>query len=141
MAIAVKDISVVAAKWAQRAGAASADYGTGVKAPRNSWATMTSAASDSWSQGTAQAAANGRFAKGVQAAGDAKWQAGAVNKGIARYPQGVSLGQPNFQNNFSRYLQAIASVNLPARQPKGSPNNYQRVQAIGDALHRLKVGG
>lgn len=136
----VKDISTVASKWSQRAQAAGADYTSGVKNPRNDWAGNTAASKDAWSQGVQQAVASGRFEKGVTKAGTSKWQTGAVNKGAARYPQGVAAGAGNYQNGFGPFLQAIGSITLPPRGPKGSPNNYQRVQAIGAALHQLKVG-
>src|SRR5271166_2779602 len=92
MAIAVKDIGTIAAKWSQRAQAAGPDYTAGVKAPSTDWATATSASAQSWSQGVQQAVTDGRFSSGVTKAGTAKWQAGAVNKGAARYPQGVAQG-------------------------------------------------
>ena len=141
MAIQTKDISAVAAKWMQRASAAGADYTNGVKNPRRDWAGQTSAAAASWQQGVSDAAANGRFAKGVNAAGTSKWQTGATTKGATRYPQGVAAGQSNFSNGFSPYLQVISSLTLPARGPRGSPANVQRVQAIADALHARKISG
>lgn len=137
---AVKDISTVATKWSQRAQAAGADYTAGVKNPKNDWAGNTAAASSAYEQGVQQSVANQRFQKGVTKAGTAKWQAGAVNKGAQRYPQGVAQGSSNYQNGFGPFLQAIGGITLPPRGPKGSPNNYARVQAIGTALHTLKVG-
>lgn len=141
MSIAVKDIGTVTTKWSQRAQAAGADYKNGVTNPRNDWAANTAAASDSWGQGVSQAVANGRFSKGVAKAGNAKWQAGAVNKGAVRYPQGVAAGSTNYNAGFGPFLQTISGLTLPPRGPKGSPNNYQRVSAVGDALHRQKIGG
>lgn len=136
-----KDISSVAAKWAQRAAAAGADYTSGVKSTTKDWAGLTAAAAPAWEQGVQTAVSNGRFSKGVQKAGTAKWQAGASTKGATRYPQGVSAGGPNYQNNFGPYLQTIASVTLPPRGPRGSPSNIQRVSAIADALHAAKLRG
>jgi hypothetical protein len=39
------------------------------------------------------------------------------------------------------YLNTIAALNLPPRQAKGNPANYQRVQAVGDALRAKKLAG
>jgi hypothetical protein len=141
MAIQTKDISAVAAKWTQRAQAAGTDYSNGVKNPRRDWASNTAAAADSWAQGVQDAVGNGRFARGVNAAGTPKWQAGAVGKGATRYPQGVAAGSPNYSNGFAPYLQVISGLTLTPRGPRGSPGNVQRVQVIADALHRKKVGG
>jgi hypothetical protein len=140
MAIAVKDISTIAAKWQQRAAAAAADYTAGVKGTTKDWAGLTAAAADSWSQGVQAAVANGSFARGVNAAGTSKWQSGAVNKGTQRYPTGVAAAGPAYQSGFAPYLAVIASLNLTPRGPRGSPQNAQRSQAVGDALHRKKTG-
>ena len=36
-------------------------------------------------------------------------------------------------------LRVMEGVTLPARGPKGDPKNYDRVKAIGEALHKYKV--
>jgi len=141
MAIQTKDIGTISAKWSTRAQAAGPDYTAGVKAPRNDWAQNTTAAASAWQQGVSDAMSNGRFARGVSAAGTAKWQNGAINKGATRYPQGVAGGQTAYSNGFAPYLQVIASLNLPARGPRGSASNGQRSQAVADALHQKKVNG
>lgn len=141
MGIQTKDINAVAAKWAQRAAAAGPDYTAGVKAPRRDWQSNTEAASDSWGAGVNQAVANGSFKRGVAKAGNAKWQANAVAKGGTRYSQGVSVGQPNFASGFGPMLSVIQAVQLPPRQPRGSPGNIQRVSAVNDALHKAKLAG
>jgi len=141
MPIAVKDISTIAAKWLQNAGAAAAYYAAGVKATTKDWASLTAAAASSWSAGVQAAVANGSFARGVNNAGTAKWQTNAAGKGAQRYPTGVAAAGPAFQNGFAPYLQVIASLNLTPRGPRGSPQNAQRSQAVGDALHKAKVGG
>lgn len=141
MAIATKDIGTIAAKWSTRAQAAGPDYSAGVKSTTKDWAGLTAAAADNFAAGVSQAVADGRFAKGVQAAGTPKWQAAAAGKGAQRYPSGVAAGQPAFSTGFGPYLQVIQNVNLPPRSPRGSPNNIQRVSAIDAALHAKKIGG
>lgn len=139
--ISTKDIATISAKWSQRAQAAGPDYTKGVQNPRNDWAQNTAAAASSWAAGVQEAVGNGRFGKGVQAAGTAKWQAAASSKGAQRYPQGVAGGTSNYQNGFAPYLQVISSISLTPRGPRGSPANVQRVQAIADALHQKKLSG
>jgi len=141
MPIVTKDINTIASKWSSRAQAAGPDYTAGVKTTQKDWAGLTAAASDSWGAGVQEAIGNGRFAKGVAAAGTAKWQAAASTKGAQRYPQGVSVAQPAFVNGFAPYLAVIQNVTLPPRSPRGSPNNIQRVGVITAALHAKKVGG
>jgi len=141
MPIATKDIGAIAAKWSTRAQAAGPDYTAGVKAPRRDWAQNTGAAADSWGAGVSQAVADGRFAKGVAAAGTPKWQAAASSKGAQRYPTGVAGAQPAYSNGFGPFLQVLQNLTLPPRSPRGSPNNLQRVSAIDSALHAKKIGG
>ena len=141
MAIQTKDIGTIAAKWSSRAQAAGPDYTAGVKTTQKDWAALTAAASDSWGAGVQQAVGDGRFAKGVVAAGTPKWQAAAATKGSQRYPQGVASAQPAFTSGFSPYLSVIQNTTLPPRSPRGSPNNIQRVSVITAALHAKKISG
>lgn len=141
MAITTKDIGTIASKWSTRAQAAGADYSAGVKSTTKDWAGLTVAAADNFAAGVSQAVADGRFSKGVTAAGTGKWQAAAAGKGAQRYPTGVAAGQASFSTGFAPFLQVIQNVNLPPRSPRGSPNNIQRVSAITSALHQKKVSG
>ena len=141
MPIATKDINTIASKWSSRAQAAGPDYTAGVKTTTKDWAQNTSQAADSWGAGVSQAVSDGRFAKGVAAAGTPKWQSAASTKGAQRYPQGVASGQPAYVSGFTPFLQVIQNLSLPPRSPRGSPNNVQRVSVIDAALHAKKVGG
>lgn len=140
MAIAVKDVTAAAQKFVQRAQAAGGDYKTGVSNAGGKWAANTKASADSWALGVQQAAADGRFAANIDQTSQQKFQERASNVGAQRYPQGVAGAQQSWATGTKPYLDLIASINLPPRQPKGSPNNYARVQAIGDALRRKKLG-
>lgn len=125
-------------KWARRAAGASGDYQQGVSGAGQRWQTNASAARQTWQQGVTAAAGRGAFEKGVQRAGAARYTKGASEKGPGRYAEGVGAGQGDYQAAVAPFLQAIAAVDLPARQPAGSAGNYQRVQAIGTALRKLK---
>lgn len=137
----VKSASDSAQKWATRAAAAGGDYKKGVANPKRSWAQSTADAEEAYQQGVTEAASQGRFSKGVQAAGDGKWSRKAQTVGAARFGQGVQAAKGDYQAGFAPYAQVIESVTLPPRGPKGSPSNYQRTQAVGEALHAAKVGG
>lgn len=139
MAVSVKDAGTAAAKFVARAQVAGPDYTAGVANAGGKWAANTKASSDSWAQGVSQAAANGRFASGVNQTSQNKYQTRASGVGAQRYPQGVAGSAQAWQTNTTPYLNTIAALNLPARQPKGSPANYARVQAVGDALRAKKL--
>jgi len=140
MAIKVASITNVVQKWKTNAGSAGQSYTTGVQNPKNLWAATTAAASTTWAAGVNAAVTNGSFAKGVNAAGDSKWQNGAVTKGATRYTQGVGAGATNYQTAMGPVLQTIANVTLPPRGPKGDPGNINRVSAVCTALRAAKVG-
>ena len=141
MAIKVKDAGASAAKFVQRAGAAAADYQQGVQGAGEDWQRNTAAAADNYAAGVQEALTRGAFARGVQAAGGAKYSQKAGTVGARRFPEGVREGGAAFQAGVAPFLQTIAGLTLPPRRPKGDPANFQRVQVIGEALRRRKVGG
>lgn len=136
----VKSADAVATKWAARAGAAGGDYTTGVQNTQKDWAADTAAAAGAWGAGVQAAVGNGSFAKGVNAAGTAKWKAKATSVGAARYPQGVAAAKPFYQTGIGPVLQTLQSITLPPRGPKGDPGNLNRVAVIDTALRKLKTG-
>lgn len=136
----VKSADAVAKKWAARAGAAGGDYSNGVNTTTRDWAADTTAQAGAWAQGVQAAAANGSFARGVNAAGTAKWKAMASGKGAQRYPQGIAAAQPAYQTGIGPVLQVLQGINLPPRGPKGDLGNLQRVAVVTQALRKLKTG-
>jgi hypothetical protein len=133
----VPSVGKVAAKWARRAGSAGQEYTEGVQTTSRSWAAAAAAGEKNYVAGVTAAASAGRFGKGVNRAGDAKWKKGASEKGPARYSQGVAVAEQDYAAQVGPYLEAIGRVNLPERGPTGSEGNYGRVAAIGKALRQL----
>lgn len=136
----IRPVDVIAAKWASVTPARSADYESGVQNPKTSWQTATLAAADAWKAGVTQAMQAGSFAKGVNRAGNAGWQEGAVTKGVARWGQGVALAQEKYQAGFAPYADAIRRVTLPPRYARRDPRNLERVKAVVEAMNRVKTG-
>lgn len=137
MALVNKDAATIAKKWSTRASGASGDYATGVQTTQKSQTGAAIAAKQVWAQAVAEAAANDSFAKGLQKATDAKWQAGASGKGAQRYGPGVTAGVQNYTTGIGPVIAALNSVQLPPRNVKG--NNMARVQVVVDALRKLKT--
>jgi len=140
MAVKVKDAAASAAKFTANAGVAQGAYSTGVANAAPTWLANTAAAADTWSQGVQQAAQSGRFAAGVNTAASQKYQTRATTVGPSRYSAGVQTAGPAWQAGTAPYLQTIAGLNLPPRQPKGSPANNQRASMVAAALRAKKVG-
>lgn len=129
-----------AQRWANRTAAATEDYKAGVAAPRQSWQSATVAAAEVHKQATTKALNEGRFAKGVNRVGDAKWQANAQGKGAERFGPGAAAGVNDYQAAVAPYLQVIESTQLPPRGPKGDPRNIDRVRVLAAALNKKKTG-
>jgi hypothetical protein len=134
----VKDPTASAQKWSTRANGASNDYGNGVANTQADQASLAAAASGVWSQAVAEAAAAGRFAKNVLAAGTAKWKAGVKNLGVSRYGTGVQNAGGKYAAGVQPYFAALANLQLPQRQTKG--NNAARSNAVVQALMSTKAG-
>jgi len=138
--VQTKPLDQVVAKWKRKVAGASEDYRQGVTNPKADWATETGKAEARYKTAVTQAAAEGRFGKGVSKAGTDKWKKGAMEKGISRWPDGVAMAEDEYRSGMGEVLSTISSVTLPAKGPKGDPRNYERVKAIGDALHKKKIG-
>lgn len=141
MAIKVKDAATAAQKFVQRASAAAADYTKGVAASGDAWAANTAASADTYAAGVQDAIQRNAFGKGVMKAGPAKFVSRSTTLGAQRYPQGVNVAGPAWQDGTAPYLATLSSLNLPPRRPKGDPGNMARVQAVTDALRKKKLAG
>jgi len=140
MAIAMKSAKEIASKWARVTSGRSTDFSDGVKAPRRSWAAGASAAEGSYKEGVTKAANEGRFGKGVAAAGDSKWQKKTVSVGVSRWAPGVAVAQADMEAGFAPYADVISKIDLLPRYPKGDPRNFDRVKQIGEALNKKRIG-
>jgi hypothetical protein len=139
MAINIKPLATIVAKYVQRASGAGQAYTDGVNNPRTPWAASTVASANSWSSGVQMAITDGRFVSGVQAVGDTGWQSKANTIGAQRYPGGITAGQQKYSANIQPFLQLLSTLNLPPRAPKGDPANLQRVAAVDTALRNLAL--
>jgi hypothetical protein len=135
----VRDASFLAEKWQRNAQNAAPNYTLGVQNPKKNWAEETAKAEDRWAQGVQDAINRKAFGSGVRKAGVEAWQQGAVQKGSQRYPQGVALAKETWQREWEPYRQVIQNTRLPDRGPKGAPQNYERVRAMGEALRQEKL--
>lgn len=134
----IKPIDQSSSKWNRRAAVATADYQAGVEAPRTPWSAAAAAADASYRAGVTAAASAGRFAAGVKAAGEERWKRAAATKGPSRFAEGVALAVDDWMRGFQPYQAAVSALSLPARGPKGSPQNIQRVSAVASALRQVR---
>ena len=139
MAINIKPLSTIVAKYVQRASGAGQAYTDGVSNPRQPWAASTVAAAQTWASGVQQAVTDNRFTKGVNLVGDSGWQSKASTIGAQRYPGGIAAGQGKYAANIQPYLTLLSNLTLPPRAPTGDLANLQRVAAVDTALRQLAL--
>lgn len=140
MAIRIKDTGSLAKKFVQRASAAAGDYKSGVEQSGQDWESNTKAAEDNYAAGVQAAIGDKRFGKGVGAAGAAKFVTRAGTLGAQRYPTGVGAAEGDWARGSQPFLDALKSIDLPPRRPKGDPGNQARSQAVAMKLRAMKVG-
>ena len=134
-----KGVTRTVTKWKDRVAVAGGEYKAGIASPKTPWSQGAAQGAQAWSEGVTAAVGRGAFAAGVAKAGDAKWRAASDQLGSARYSQGVAFGAPYFTSGIQGVLSTIESVSLGPKGAAGAAQNYQRVQAIGDALHAAKL--
>lgn len=134
----VRNRGRIGEKWQSRAQNAVQDWISGIESPREDWAQAAAAAAQNWEAGVQRAAAGRKFERGVSSAGTQKWQRKARQKGTARYPQGIQAARQDYEAAMQPVLQAIESVQLPPRGPRGSAQNFERSRLMGMALNRLR---
>jgi len=133
-----KDIGTIAQKFVTRAQAAAGDYKTGVQGAGGKWETNAAAAEPAYDAGVQAAIASKRFVKGIGGKGG-KYQTNAVNLGSQRYGPGVANAQDAYSKGMAPVLQTLASINLPAKSFRGSPQNQARSNVVSTALAALRA--
>ena len=136
---AIRSAAEIAEKWARVTPGRASDYAAGIEKPKKDWEQMASAAADAWADGVTAAASEGRYEKGVKAAGTEKWRRKAKELGVSRWPAGVSAAKDDYERGFAPFRDVIERVTLPPRRPKGDPANIERVRLIATALHEAKM--
>lgn len=135
---AIRSATDIARKWAEVTPGRAAQYEQGVRNPVRDYAANAAAAAPAYAAGVQAAIQNNRFARGVQRAGNQKWQDRAAKLGPQRYGPGVQAAQSDYESGFAPYREAIQGVTLPPRGPRRAPQNLQRVNAIVAALSARK---
>lgn len=136
----IKSLSSIRDKWTRVTPGRTEDYKLGIQNPRRDWADEAEAAKDNWKAGIDAAAGKDLYAKGIRAAGTAKWKDKALKKGPGRFSEGVYLAGPDYEKGFKPFHDAIAACDLGPRFPRRDPRNIDRVKRIVDALVKAKLG-
>jgi hypothetical protein len=116
-----------------------AQFQAGVQGTTQDWAKNTVAAGASYAQGVQAGITGKRFEGGVAKAGTAKWKAQTLALGVDRWPVGVRASGDAYTQGVQPYFDAVKNADVPPRKPRGDPGNIQRVAAIADVQHKLRL--
>jgi len=136
----VKTAKWIAAKWARVTAERTVDYEEGVRKPSKDWEKETTDAEGRYEEGIKASIARKAFGKGVRRVGTAKQKSATILKGIARWPEGVRVAEPDMEKGMQPVVSVLEALELPKRYPTGDPRNIDRVKAIAAALHKMKTG-
>jgi len=138
-AIKVKAAADVAKKWAEVTPGRQAYYEAGAKAAGADWETNTVNGAAAFKAGVTAGNIEKMFVGGVKKAGAAKYTRKITDVGVSRFSQGVGAATADMQAGVEPYLATIAALTLPARQPRGSTANLQRVGMIANELNKKRL--
>jgi hypothetical protein len=139
MAIKVKSAADVAKKWGEVTPGRQGYYQAGAAAAGSDWEAGALAAKANFKSAVSAANIDAMFVGGVKRAGAAKYTRKVNEVGVARFSQGVQAAVGDMSAAVEPFLQTIAGMTLPARQPRGSAANLQRVALIATELNKKRM--
>jgi len=122
-------------KYQRGVQGASQDYLNGVQNPSRDWASATVQGAERWRNGLQAAMQNRSFERGVQAAGNAKWQARAATTGAQRY----SAAAPVAAEAYSKVAAQIMGAANAAKAAAGSIPSGTQEQRIQRAVNAMRA--
>jgi len=137
--VEVPPIEEVVRLWREGARARATVYAERAAKAASKWETNAKAAEATWEAAIQDAIRRKAFAAGIEAAGAESYRKGIEQKGSARYAPGIEAASDKYSRIMREVLDVIRGVELPPRGPRGAPQNYDRVRAIGDALHNWRI--
>ncbi len=139
MAIKVKSLDAVTKKWAEVTPGRSSYYEAGATVAGADWQAKAKAAGAAYKAGVSAANILSMFTGGIDRAGAEKYNRKVREVGVSRFGQGVAAAAPDYSKGVAPMLEEISKIELPARQPRGSAANLQRVSAIATALNKKRL--
>jgi hypothetical protein len=135
----VKTVAEVAAKWGEVTPGRSTYYEVGVKGAGDDWEKGATNAAANFKAGVSAGNIEQLYKGGVKKAGASKYVRKATEVGVSRFGSGVTAAVQDYSNGVGPMLDTLASLTLPARAPRGSAANLQRVAAIATALNKKRL--
>lgn len=127
-----------AEKFGRRGSQASQDYQQGVQ--NTSSQEQQQGALDgatNWESGVQDAIANNSYQRGVQNP-DADWQSRALELGTQRFGPGIQASTDKYSSAVQPFFDGLEQLSLEPRGARGSQQNFQRSQRVGQRLHEIR---
>jgi hypothetical protein len=105
--MAMLDPASVAAKWAQRASAATADYQRGIETTDKDPTALAAAAGARYISAVQSAYNSGKWARRLQQVGKTGWQQASLTKGVANYGTGINQSEAKYATAIAPVLAAV----------------------------------
>ena len=136
----VPPASEIAAKWVRVTSERTDDYESGVRNPLHDWEKETSDAENRYEAGVKAGILRKAFGKGVKKCGTAVPKAKTILKGIPIWAERVRLAESEMRTGMEPVVRVLEGLKLPQKYETGDPRNCKRVEAVQQALHKLKTG-
>jgi hypothetical protein len=136
----IKSLDSITAKWAKETPARAPYYEAGIKSPTKDWSSEAVKGQRAYEDAMRDPAVLAQREKKIKEVGSEKWSRKAIAVGPSRYREGVPAGKDDYTKGFSAYHGVIGALALPEKGARGDPKNYERVRAVGDALHKKRLG-
>jgi len=136
----IKAIDKISKKWAEVTPERAPYYEEGIKNPTKDWANEAAKGQSAYEQAMRDPKVLALRETNIKAVGSEKWQRKATKVGPSRFREGVPAAEDDFTKGFTPFHGVIAALALPEKGARGDPKNYARVKAIGDALHKKRMG-
>lgn len=138
--VKVKSLDKIKEKWAKVTPERAPYYEEGIKAPAKDWKEGSVAGQTAYEAAMRDPKVLALRKTNIEKAGTEKWQRKSIAVGPSRFREGVPAAEEDFGTGFAPYHGVISAVVLPEKGARGDPKNYARVKAIGDALHKKRMG-
>ena len=135
----VKSVEKTVNKWKDVTPGRASYYEEEASVAGSEWEKNTKAAEGTYKTAVAAANIGKRFSGGVSRVGGAKYERKVKDVGVSRFGPGIEAAEEDYRTGVEWVLAKIATIDLPARRPRGDPGNKARVGKIMDELHKARL--
>lgn len=134
-----KSVADIQKKWGEVTPQRQAYYEAGAENAGDDWEKNATAAAMAYKSAVSAGNIENMFKGGIKKAGASKYNRKVKEVGAARFSQGVQAAVSDYGQGVQPYIDTLAGMQLPARAPRGSDANLQRVREVASKLHMKRL--